>query len=153
MLTGSRPAARTTTGSSPPTTRDDRGTVLLMFPAALVVMMILGAIVVDVGYTTVRGRELRAVAASAANDSLAALDIVELRTSGRTVIDGAAARRTVAEAVAAGPLPDARIVEVAIDGFEITVTVALEVELVMAPALGDLTRVTLVRTARAAVVA
>lgn len=131
--------------------RGDHGTVLLMFPAALMVMVILGAIVVDVGYTTIRGRELSAVAASAANDSLAALDIVELRTTGRTVIDDAQARRTVAAAVAAGPLPDARIVKVSINRFEISVTLSLEIELVMAPALGDLARVRLVRTERAAV--
>lgn len=133
-------------------THDDRGTVLLMFPAALMVMMILGAIVVDVGYTAIRGRELRAVAASAANDSLAALDITELRTSGRAVIDDVAAHRTVAEAIAAGPLPDARIIEIAINRFEIAVTLALDLDLVMAPALGDLARVTLVRTERAAVI-
>ncbi|MCY4494556.1 MAG: hypothetical protein OXB92_11940 [Acidimicrobiaceae bacterium] len=139
-------------GTSAPRLRAARGTVLLMFPAALMVMVILGAIVVDVGYTTIRGRELRAVAASAANDSLAALDIVELRTTGRKVIDEAAARRTVAEAIAAGPLPDARIVAVVIDRFEIAVTLALDLELVMAPALGDLRQVTLVRTERAAVV-
>ena len=30
-----------------------------MFPAALMVMVILGAIVVDVVFTTIRGRELR----------------------------------------------------------------------------------------------
>ncbi len=148
MLTDTPTAAAT----SAPRLRDGRGTVLLMFPAALMVMVILGAIVVDVGYTTIRGRELRAVAASAANDSLAALDIVELRTTGQTVIDGAAARRIVAEAIASGPLPDARIVDVAINRFEIAVTLALDLELVMAPALGDLTRVTLVRTERVAVV-
>lgn len=146
-------AAGTSAGAAPPRPRDDRGTVLLLFPAALMVMVILGAIVVDVGYTTIRGRELRAVAASAANDSLAALDVVELRTSGRAVIDDAAARRTVAEAIAAGPLPDARIVDVVVDRFEITVTLALDLDLVMAPALGDLARVTLVRTERAAVLA
>ncbi len=143
---------RTAEGAPPPRFRDGRGTVLLMFPAALMVMVVLGAVVVDVGYTTIRGRELRAVAASAANDSLAALDIVELRTTGETVIDGAAARRIVSEAIASGPLPDARIVDVVIDRFEISVTLALDLDLVMAPALGDLTRVTLVRTERAAVV-
>ena len=147
MLNSAGTVARTAS----PRPRDDRGTVLLLFPAALMVMVILGAIVVDVGYTTIRGRELRAVAASAANDSMAALDIVELRTSGRAVIDDAAARRTVAEAIAAGPLPDARIVDVVIDRFEIAVTLALDLDLVMAPALGDLARLTLVRTERAAV--
>ncbi len=132
---------------------DDRGTVLLLFPAALMVMVILGAIVVDVGYTTIRGRELRAVAASAANDSLAALDIHELRGSGQTVIDAAAAHRIVARAISRGPLPDAQITEIEINGLEIAVTLELEIELVMAPALGNLTRVTLVRTERAVVVA
>ena len=122
-----------------------------MFPAALMVMVILGAIVIDVGYTTIRGRELRAVAASAANDSLAALDIAVLRATGDVVIDERAARRIVAQAIALGPLPDAQIVGIDINGFEIAVTLQLEIELVMAPALGDLNRVTLIRTERAVV--
>ena len=133
------------------TRTSDRGTVLLMFPAALMVMVILGAIVIDVGYTTIRGRELRAVAASAANDSLAALDIAVLRATGDVVINKSTARRIVAQAIALGPLPDAQIVDIEIEGFEIAVTLRLEIDLVMAPALGDLNRVTLIRTERAVV--
>ncbi len=133
------------------TRTSDRGTVLLMFPAALMVMVVLGAMVIDVGYTTIRGRELRAVAASAANDSLAALDIAVLRATGDVVIDEGAARRIVAQAIALGPLPDAQIVDIEIEGFEIAVTLRLEIDLVMAPALGDLNRVTLIRTERAVV--
>ena len=133
------------------TRTSDRGTVLLMFPAALMVMVILGAMVIDVGYTTIRGRELRAVAASAANDSLAALDIAVLRATGDVVIDEGTARRIVAQAIALGPLPDAQIVDIEIEGFEIAVTLRLEIDLVMAPALGDLNRVTLIRTERAVV--
>lgn len=122
-----------------------------MFPAALLIMVILGAIAIDVGYTTVRGRELRAVAASAANDSLAALDIAVLRATGNVVIDESAARGIVAQAIALGPLPDAQIVDVDINGFEIAVTLRLDIELVMAPALGNLKQVTLIRTERAVV--
>ena len=133
------------------TRTSDRGTVLLMFPAALMVMVILGAIVIDVGYTAIRGRELRAVAASAANDSLAALDIAVLRATGDVVINKSTARRIVAQAIALGPLPDAQIVDIEIEGFEIAVTLRLEIDLVMAPALGDLNRVTLIRTERAVV--
>ena len=133
-------------------TSGERGTVLLMFPAALMVMVVLGAIVIDVGYTTIRGRELRAVAASAANDSLAALDVAALRATGDVVIDEGAARGIVAEAIALGPLPDAQIVNVVINGLEISVTLRLDIELVMAPALGDLKRVTLVRTERVIVI-
>ena len=133
------------------TRTSDQGTVLLMFPAALMVMVILGAMVIDVGYTTIRGRELRAVAASAANDSLAALDIAVLRATGDVVIDEGAAHRIVAQAIALGPLPDAQIVDIEIEGFEIAVTLRLEIDLVMAPALGDLNRVTLIRTERAVV--
>ena len=133
------------------TRTSDRGTVLLMFPAALMVMVILGAIVIDVGYTTIRGRELRAVAASAANDSLAALDIAVLRATGDVVINKSTAHTIVAQAIALGPLPDAQIVDIEIEGFEIAVTLQLEIDLVMAPALGDLNRVTLIRTERAVV--
>ena len=123
-----------------------------MFPAALMIMVIMGAIVIDVGYTTIRGRELRAVASSAANDSLAALDIAVLRSTGDVVIDEGAARGIVAEAISLGPLPDAQIVNVVINGFEIAVTLRLDIELVMAPALGDLTQVTLMRTGRVIVI-
>ena len=131
--------------------RGNRGTVLLLFPAALLAMVVLGAVAIDVGYTTVRGRELRAVAASAANDSLAALDITTLRTTGATTINESDAHQIVTEAVALGPLPDARVIDVDINGFEIAVTLELDIELVMAPALGNLKRVTLQRTARAVV--
>lgn len=124
-----------------------------MFPAALLITVVLGAIAIDVGYTTVRGRELRAVAASAANDSLAALDVATLRATGATVIDENAAHGIVTRAIALGPLPDARVVDVEINGFEIAVTLRLDVELVMAPALGNLKRVTLQRTGRAVVLA
>ena len=51
-----------------------------------------------------------------------------------------------------GPLPDAQIVNVVINGLEISVTLRLDIELVMAPALGDLKRVTLVRTERVIVI-
>lgn len=131
--------------------RGNRGTVLLLFPAALMVMVVLGAIVIDVGYTTIRGRELGAVAASAANDSLGALDVSVLRATGEVVISESDAHRIVARAIALGPLPDAQIVNIDIQGFEIAVTLRLDIDLVMAPALGDLNRVRLIRTERAIV--
>ena len=120
--------------------RADRGTVLLLMPAAVFVMLVLGAIVLDVGLSRVRAQELRSVAASAANDSLGALDIDELRSSGTIVISQARAEVLAAESVAQGPLPDATVedVEVALDPlgrWEIVVRVGLDVELVIAPAL------------------
>ncbi len=135
----------------------DRGTVLIMFPAAVLIMVILGAIVIDVGYTHVRARELQAVAASAANDSLAALDVSALRSGAGVVIDETGARAIVAEAIAAGPLPDATItdVEITTDAAgrpQISVTLSLDVDLVMAPAIGDLDRITLTRTERAVII-
>jgi len=134
----------------------DSGTVLLMFPAAVLIMFVLGAIVVDVGLTQVRARELHAVADSAANDALAALDIDALRRGDGIVIDLAAARATAEAAVAGGPLSSASVefVNVSTDTVGrtvIAVTLELHIDLVMAPAVGDLTEVTLRRTGRATV--
>lgn len=134
------------------TATTERGTVLLMFPAALLVMVVLAAMVVDVGYTTVRGRELQAVAGSAANDALAALDITVLRNTGHVVMNKSTARAIISQAISLGPLPNAQIVDVDIQRYEITVTLRLKLELVMAPALGDLNQVTLTRTGRAIVI-
>ncbi|MCY4457241.1 MAG: pilus assembly protein TadG-related protein [Acidimicrobiaceae bacterium] len=132
--------------------RHDRGSILLLFPAALLAMIVLGAMAIDVSYTTVRGRELQAVAASAANDSLAALDVQVLRTNGTVELNQTKARQIVAAAIARGPLPQARIVNVGIDGLKITVSLQLDVELVMAPALGNLNQITLTRTAQVVVI-
>ena len=132
--------------------RGDRGSVLMMFPAAFLIMIILGAIVVDVGLSQVRARELEAVAASAANDALGALDIAELRTTGEVRFDLNRAEAIVAQSVAAGALPDATIVDVTVIDAggadpQLEVTLTLEVEFIMAPALpGDLDSTTITRT-------
>ncbi len=135
----------------------DRGTVLLLFPAAFLVMIILGAIVVDVGLSQVRGRELEAVAGSAANDALGSLDTARLRNQGEIAFDQAQAVAIAQAAVAAGPLPSATVTDVAItvDGAgrpQISVTLELDVELVVAPALpGELDVTTIRRTASATI--
>lgn len=118
----------------------DRGTVLLLMPAAVLIMMILGAMALDVGLTQVRARELRSVAASAANDSLGALDIDALRSDGVITISETRAAEIVATAIATGPLPEATIeqVDVTRDPLgrpEIVVRLGLDVDLVIAPAL------------------
>ncbi len=135
------------------TSRSERGTVLLMFPAAMLIMVVLGAIVIDVGLSQVRGRELEAVAASAANDALGSLDVQQLRTDGTIRLDQPRAVAIARAAVAAGPLPEAVVTDVVITSDplgrpEIAVTLELEVALVIAPALpGDLEVTTIRRTA------
>ena len=134
----------------------ERGTILLIFPAALLIVFLLGAIVIDVALTQTRGRELEAVAGSAAGDALAALDVAALRNGRGVVIDGSSAHARVVESVARGPLPDAVVEQVAISQDAqgravISVTLRLEVDLVMAPAVGSLGEVTLRRTERATV--
>lgn len=136
--------------------RGDRGTVLLLFPAAVMIMVVMGALVIDTGVVHLRGRELQAVAQSAANDTLAALDVEALRRGEGIVIDADRARTIVGDAVAAGPLPGARLVAIdvgtdAAARLEIAVTMRLDTELVLAPALGDLDRVSLTRTGRAVI--
>lgn len=134
----------------------DRGTVLLLFPAAALIMLLLGAIAVDVALTQVRARELQSVAASAANDALAALDVVRLR-NGDGIVIGEPAARTIAESsVAAGSLSTASVETVVVTTDAqgrtvIAVTLSLDVDLVMAPAVGDLDRITLRRTGRATI--
>lgn len=134
----------------------DRGTVLLLFPAAALIMVVLGALVVDVTLSQVRARELEAVASSAANDALGALDVEHLRSTGEIRIDDGRAAEIVLASVAAGPLPDATVDAVTITSAGgrpvIAVTLTLVVELVMAPALpGDLDSTTITRTRTATV--
>lgn len=119
-------------------------------------MFILGAIVVDVSLVQLRARELEAVAGSAANDALAGLDIVALRAGHGIVVDPIEARRHAEASVAAGPLPTARVddVVVSIDSAGrtvISVTTILEVDLVMAPAVGSLGEITIRRTESATI--
>lgn len=134
----------------------DRGTVLLLFPAGVLVMFLLGAVVIDVSVTQLRARELEAVAAAAANDALAALDVAALRNGRGVVIDEGLAAEVAAHSIAAGPLPSATLegVWVEVDGAGrtvIAVAVSLPVDLVMAPSVGSFDRVTLRRTERATI--
>lgn len=135
----------------------DDGTVLLLFPAAALVMIVLGALVIDVSLSQVRARELESVAASAANDALAALDVDALRRDDEIRFDLDRAHAIVTNAVAAGPLPSASVDIVTVTGVgtarpEISVTLSIVVELVMAPALpGDLGSTTITRTATASI--
>ena len=137
--------------------RSDRGTVLLLFPAAFLIMIVLGAIVVDVGLSHVRARELEAVASSAANDALAALDLDTLRATGELRVDLVRAERIVQDAVANGTLADAVViaVDVGANGAgdpQLEVTLQLEVEFIMAPALpGGLDSTTITRTRTASI--
>ncbi|MEO0492164.1 MAG: hypothetical protein AAF081_01975 [Actinomycetota bacterium] len=131
--------------------RSDRGSVIMMFPAAFMVMIVLGAIVIDVSLSQVRARELEAVASSAANDALAALDVAELRTSGELRFDLDRARTIVSESVVRGALPDATVVDVVVidagGALRLEVTLTLDVDFIMAPALpGDLDSTTITRT-------
>ena len=137
--------------------RSDRGSVLLLFPASFMVMLVLGAVVLDLGLVQVRARELHAVASSAANDALAALDQQALRDHGIVELDGERVRQLTVEAVAAGPLPHAAVVDIttgrdAMGRLEISVTLRIVEELVITPALpGTPHTVTLTRTGTAVV--
>lgn len=130
--------------------------MLLAFPAAVLVMFVLGALVIDVSLTQLRARELEAVAGTAANDALAALDVDELRRGGGLVIDPESARARAEASVRAGPLPQAKVVAVTVTvdpvgRTVISVTLRLHVDLVMAPAVGTLGEITIQRTERAIV--
>ena len=132
--------------------RMDAGTVLLLFPAAALIMIVLGAIVIDVGLSQVRARELEFAAASAANDALGALDVQNLRATGQVRFDPVLAEAIVKESVAMGPLPTASVRSISISGIDgetpqIAVTLTLVVDLIMAPALpGGIGSTTITRT-------
>ena len=122
-----------------------------MFPAALMVMVILGAIVIDVGYTAIRGRELLAVAASAAQRLPSGprhRGVACHWRCGDQQEHGTHDCRSGDSARSSSRRANSRHRD---RRFEIAVTLQLEIQLVMAPALGDLNRVTLIRTERAVV--
>ena len=131
--------------------RSDRGSVIMLFPAGFLVMIVLGAIVIDVSLSQV-ARELEAVASSAANDALGALDLTALRSGGELRFDLSRAQLIVAESIASGPLPDAKIIDVVVVGNgdsipQLHVTLRLGVDFIMASALpGDLDFTTITRT-------
>lgn len=119
---------------------NDRGTVLLLFPTSVIVVLVLAAIVLDFGLVHVRTQELRAVAASAANDVLGAIDIHMLRSTGNITFDLDVAHGLVETAIATGPLPAASVesVSVVLDAknrWKITVTARMPIDYMIAPAL------------------
>ena len=124
----------------------------MLFPAGFLVMIVLGAIVIDVSLSQVRARELEAVASSAANDALGALDLTALRSGGELRFDLSRAQLIVAESIASGPLPDAKIIDVVVVGNgdsipQLHLTLRLGVDFIMASALpGDLDSTTITRT-------
>lgn len=147
MLTAQRHATR----------RTERGTVLLLFPVALLVVLILAAVAVDAGQVYVRAREVQAVASSLADDSLAALDLSTLRSTGEVRLDPARVDAIAREGLARSGLPEARVVSTdigtdALGRLEVSVTVAMRVDYVIAPALpGQADHVEVVRTGTAVV--
>ena len=133
MLSRQRPAGATLGGH-------DAGTVLLLFPAAAFAVLVLAAITLDIGLVHVRAQELRAVAGSAANDAVGALDSDRLRSTGAVSFDPAEAERLARVAVSSGPLPEASLESVVITRrpagrWDVAVTLSLDVRLVIAPAL------------------
>jgi len=129
-----------------------------MFPAAIMIMVVLGAIVLDVGVSQVRARELQSVADSAANDALAALDVVALRNGQIPSLDPVRANAIIVDSVAAGSLPKARIDSVAVGHdnvgrITVDVQLSLVVKLIIAPALpGGARTTTITRTGRVTVI-
>jgi len=121
-------------------TRRDSGTVLMLFPAAVLVTLVLAAISLDLGWAHVRSQQLRYVAASAANDAIGALDIDELRNTGKVQFDMRMARQIVDSAIAAGPVAQAELDSVTVQKispkrFEITVKLHARVDFIIAPSI------------------
>lgn len=134
--------------------RGDAGSVLLLFPAAFMAVLVLGAIAIDLGLVQVRARELGLAASAAADDTLAALDITELRATGRLRLDGPRAETVARTTLARSAPPGTRLTALEIvsapDGRPlVTLTACVDVDLVVAPALPGVagTR-TVCRTAR-----
>lgn len=81
------------TGSARLCPRRDGGSVLMLMPAGVLIVLVLAAIAVDLSLVFLRQRQASATAADIANDlATAALDIDELRASGRYRLDPGHAR-------------------------------------------------------------
>ncbi len=130
--------ATRTRGPAPGDT--ERGSVLMLFPAAVLVVLVLAAITIDSGLVLIRVQELRHVAASAANDAAAAVDVDALRSTGDISFDQQRAHALAEASLASGALPQANLESLTItqrsaNRWQIQVTVSARIDLVLAPAL------------------
>jgi len=112
----------------------------MLFPAAFMALIVLAAITIDISTARLRATELHDVAASAANDSLGALDQTALRHTGKAHFDLAAMNRIVHQSIAANNLPEARVVDIVLDDPDsphpqLRVTLRLTVPLIMTAAI------------------
>ena len=113
----------------------DCGTVLLLFPVALLVIIVLGSIAVDFALVHLRAQELEDVAAAAANDAASALAREAPYTRGDITTSADRAREVAAASVAARALDGVVLDAVEVDADTVTVTVHMDVEYVLAPAV------------------
>ena len=125
-----------------PSTRaaGDAGSALMLMPAAVLIVVVLAAMAVDLSLHQLGERQLRALAADAANDAVGAgVDADRLRATGEVRLDPvdaeAVARRSVAAGWPSTVAPGAVTVTVDATAGSVTVTVTGTVESVFARAL------------------
>ncbi len=120
-----------------PRFESDQGSALVFAPAAVLVLIVLGAIAVDFAAVHLRQRELENIADAAANDAAAAaVDQLELRTSGEPVIDPGLAQSVIAASVGSRNIDGVAITSASVDDNQITVGLALEVDYIFGKAVG-----------------
>jgi hypothetical protein len=83
-----------------PTTNRESGSALILLPAIVVIVTFLGALTVSHATLFLAQRELFAIAQSAANNGVSAIDVERFRTTGDFIVDPSALQTFVAAEVA-----------------------------------------------------
>ena len=83
----------------------DRGSALMLMPAAVLVLFVLGALVVDSATVWLGQRQLQNAAEVAATDAASAVADAPYYSSGRVVLDPAAAQWVALASLAADRIP------------------------------------------------
>ncbi|HUR08244.1 MAG TPA: hypothetical protein VM347_37285, partial [Nonomuraea sp.] len=154
-LRADRPVAIRSVGSGLVLRRaDDRGSALLLIPTVVLLILILGGIAADAAVVTGAQRQLRDIAAAAANDATAAaIDDRSFYIDGEIRLDHTLAVRQANAAVAASaPHPfDIKSIRVDVAGDTVTVRATATVEHIFAKAIPGVARASTVSATSTAV--
>ena len=118
---------------------------------AITLAVVSVVVLLEASFFEAKEAQISGISRTSEGAVLAALDLQTLRATGEALIEPDDAARIAEESIANGPLPDARLVAVSVDyggGVPVlSVTLELEVDFVMAPALPNgLDSTTITRT-------
>ncbi|MFT4300057.1 MAG: pilus assembly protein TadG-related protein [Aeromicrobium sp.] len=112
-------------------TRRDDGQITLLTVGLFAVLGVLAAVVVNASDAFLERQRLNGLADGAAIEAADALDLAAYYDDGQMTLDLGAARARVAEHVA--DTPGVRVLEVRLDGDRVTVRLAQDISLPLAP--------------------